>query len=160
MRAFSLSLIAVSWTSLEVAAQDRADLQRLVDMPDTFIGKRIVVPSVNCVDDPKGGYVCARSVGGQKLRLQAGALGTKTGAKIAERLLGDCKGTANLKRAACRVDAEIEPSRGTRDITETPSGSMPITVIDAPSIEMYEAVSKKRIKRQKAATVSPKSPKP
>ena len=70
-------------------------------------------PDVLCyglgVDDPKGGYVCVKTVGGQILRVQAAALGTKTDTVLAERLLGDCKGTANLKRASCRVDAEIEP---------------------------------------------------
>lgn len=118
-------------------AQERTDLRKLVDDPDVYLRRKVRVSGIPCVDDPKGGYVCSKAVGGQILRIQAEALGTRTDAMIAERLLGDCKGTANLKRAACRVDAELEPSNAKRDVTDTPGGSMPITTIEAPDVDMY-----------------------
>lgn len=152
MRAILTALILVMGAGTCGIAQEgtdprsdrRTDLKRLVDDPDVYLRRKIRVPSIPCVDNPKGGYVCMKSVGGQMLRIQAEALGTRTDAVIAERLLGDCKGTANLRRAACRVDADLEPSNGKRDVTETPGGSMPITTIEAPDIDMYPLPTPRR----------------
>lgn len=116
----------------------------LTETPRAYVGKRIVIRGINCVDDPKGGFLCVAIVGGQALRITASALGAKTALPIAERLIGDCKGTANLTRSSCRVDIEIEPTSGVRDVMDTPNGTMPIAVVVAPQIEMYQPAKVRR----------------
>ena len=144
MRMTFATLTLLATMSTYCLAEEKADLRKLVDDPGAYVSKRIRVASISCVDDPKGGYVCMRTVGGQILRIQAEALGAGTEMGIAERLLGDCKGTANLQRTACRVDAEIEPSSGKRDVMDTPGGSMPVTIVEAVDIEMYAIASPRR----------------
>jgi hypothetical protein len=116
---------------------ERVSVRRLVDDPRTDVGRRIVVPAIACVDNPKGGFVCVATAAGQALRITATSLGPKTRIDIAERLIRGCKGTANLTRAECRVDAEFELTDTFRDVMDTPNGSMPIVVLYSPQIEMY-----------------------
>lgn len=94
---------------------------------------------MGCVDNPKGGFMCVEPVGGQMLRIDASALGAGTGSRIAERLIGDCKGTANLSSLVCRVEVEITPRSTHRDMLETSAGSRPIVVVYSGQIDMYEA---------------------
>jgi hypothetical protein len=140
MKSGLIVLAAATVINSGMPTGERIALRELTESPKAYIGRQIIAPGIGCVDNPKGGFLCVAVVGGQALRIEASVLGARTKVEIAERLTGDCKGTANLSRSACRFDAGIEPTAGYRDTMETPSGSMPITVIVSPSIEMYRPV--------------------
>lgn len=115
----------------------RITARQLVDNPKAYVEKAVVIPGIACVDPGKGDFLCMMKVGGQVLRIQASGLGAKTNQAIAERLTGDCKGTANLENAACKVDAEFTPRTAVKDTVDTPWGSLPVIEVYAPEIEMY-----------------------
>lgn len=138
MKAAAITLMALVEIGTGSPTGVRVSQRQLVDAPKSYVGRKIVLSGIGCVDDAKSGFLCVAIVGGQALRVEAGALGAKTKLEIAERLIGDCKGTANLTRSACRVDAEIEPANAYKDVMETSSGTMPIVVVYSPQIEMYE----------------------
>lgn len=113
-------------------------LRQLAENPRDYVGEKVVLPSIGCVNNPKSGFTCAAIVAGQALRIQASALGPKTRIEVAERLTRGCKGTANVTRAECRVDAEIQPTNVDRDTMDTDEGSRPIVLIYSQQIEMYQ----------------------
>lgn len=113
--------------------------KQLIEAPRLYVGQKIVLDGIGCVDPGKTGFVCTAVVSGQALKIEASILGPKTAQGIAERLIGECKGTANLARPKCRVAIEIEPTSSHRDMMETEAGTMPISVVVSPRIEMFRS---------------------
>lgn len=137
MKLTAIALIALAEIGSGQATGERVSVPQLMRSPKGYIGKNIVVSNIPCVDNPKGGFLCIVVSDGQALRIEVVVLGAKTNIDIAERLTQGCRGSANLSRPACRVDAEIEPRNEYRDVMVTSDGSMPIAVIYSGSIEMY-----------------------
>lgn len=132
-----VAIWAMIASPLVAAEAERIAFKALVKDPKSYLEKPIRLPAIGCVDNPKGGFLCVDQIGGQMLRISADALGAKTSKKIAESLITDCKGTANLTSAECRVEIEISPRNAYRDTLETPHGSMPIVVIYSGIIDMF-----------------------
>ena len=137
MKLITVAVLALAEIGMGQATGERVTARQLLQAPKDYIGKTIVIPDIPCVDNPKGGFLCVTIVDGQALRIEASSLGAKTKIEIAERLTQGCKGTANLTRSVCRVDAEIEPKNAYKDIMDTENGSMPIAGIYSGAIEMY-----------------------
>lgn len=137
MKSAVVAVLALAEIGTGTMQGEPVSAKAVVQAPKDFVGRTIVLPAIPCVDDPKGGFLCIAIVGGQALRIEAGALGARTKLEIAQRLTGDCKGTANLDRSACRFDAEITPRNAMKDIMETPSGSMPLVLIYSGAIELF-----------------------
>lgn len=138
----SIVAAAAAWIFLTVGAAvaqeaKRIRLRDLVSQPRTYFERPVRLPKMGCVDNPKDGFVCVQQVGGQMLRIEASALGAKTSQRIAERLIGDCKGTANLTRSVCAVEVEIVPRSSSQDMVETERGSVPLLTVYSPQIEMF-----------------------
>ncbi|BAQ50391.1 hypothetical protein [Methylobacterium aquaticum] len=115
----------------------RISQRQLVDAPKSYVERRIVIPGIACINPGKGDFLCIAVVAGRALRIEAGLLGAKTALPIAEALIGECKGTANIKNAACVFDAEITPANTMTDMMETASGSMPIVVVYSGQVDLY-----------------------
>src|SRR5262245_49822477 len=96
-----LGVLVIDWA---FAQSKTVSLRQLMDAPMDFIGKSIRLPAMSCVDDPKGGFVCVAQVGGRFLKIDAVVLGAMTVQSIAELLISDCKGTANLDNGQCRFE--------------------------------------------------------
>lgn len=137
MKTTAIALAALAGIATAHAAEQPVGLKQLADAPKSYVGRKITVSGIGCVDDPKGGFVCLATVGGQAVRIEATVLGGKTKSPITERLIGDCRGTANLTRPACRVDVEIEATTGYRDVVQTASGTLPVSVLVSPRIDMF-----------------------
>ncbi|GJD65206.1 hypothetical protein [Methylobacterium frigidaeris] len=132
-----LILLALAEIGAGNATGTRVTPRQFVDNPKAYVEKTVVIPGIACVNPPKGDFLCMMKVGGQVLRIQASGLGPKTNLTIAERLTGDCKGTANLENPACKVDAEFTPRTVVKDAVDTPWGSLPVVEVYAPQVEMY-----------------------
>lgn len=119
------------------SAQTLTATQAIQD-PQSYIGKTIKVGPIGCVDNPSGGFMCLTVARNQGFRVDASLLGEKTKQRIAEKLIGECKGTANLKARECQFDAEITPVDVDRGVVQTPSGSQGIVVITSIKIDLFE----------------------
>ena len=137
------TLLALAEIGAAIATGQRITPRALVDSPHRYIGKLVVLSDIACVDNPRDGYTCEAQVGGQMLRIDALALGDKTTPEISRRLIGDCKGTANLDRNVCRIEAEFTPATARTEIIETDRGTQSVVLIFSRRIEMYERSRRK-----------------
>ncbi len=106
--------------------------------PRSHIGKTIKIGPIGCVDNPSGGFMCLTIARNQGFRLDASLLGEKTKQRIAQKLIGECKGTANLSARECQFDAEITPVDVDRGVVQTAVGSQGIVVITSMKIDLFE----------------------
>lgn len=119
------------------AAQKEMTLRTLVDDPRAAIGTDIRVKDISCVDPGGAGFVCVGKVGGQTVRVTADFLGAATPLPIANLLIGDCKGTANLGRRQCRFEIVLKPLRADRTMVELPEGNAPVLAVHSLQIDMF-----------------------
>lgn len=111
--------------------------ERAIEDPRSYLGKTVRIGPINCVDNPSGGFICLTVARNQGFRIDASYLGEKTAQNIAEKLIGECKGTANLTSRRCEFEAEITPVGVDRDTVETDRGSRNLVVITSMKIELF-----------------------
>lgn len=127
-----------------VATGQRITPRELVDAPYRYVGKLVVLSDIACVDNPVDGFTCMTTVAGRILRIDAAALGEKTTPEMSRSLIGECKGTANLDRDACRVQAEFTPQTARTLTIDTDRGSQPVVTIYSRRLELYPRPRGKR----------------
>lgn len=111
---------------------------RLISDPRSFIGQTVRVEGVYCVDPgSRGGFRCLKQVGGQMLLVNGSVMGAKTAMSMAELLLGDCKGTANLGSSRCLMAIEFEPTAAIKEMIDTDNGSMQRVTIHTGQLEFF-----------------------
>lgn len=135
MRSLLIGLLACMPT---VGAAQTLTAAQAIQDPRAYIGKTIKIGPIGCVDNPSGGFMCLTVARNQGFRLDASLLGEKTKQHIAEKLIGECKGTANLRARECQFDAEITPVDVDRGVVQTASGSQGIVVITSVKIDLFE----------------------
>ena len=139
MKRFLAAAIAVGAPASAAAQEgETVRIRDLTTTPRTYLGREIRLDAaVGCVDTPAGGFTCLAQVGGQMLKVESSVLGPKTPLGVTERLLGDCKGTANLTRPGCQFLVRLKATTAYKEFVETPAGSVPITIVVSPRIEMF-----------------------
>ena len=101
-----------------------------------YKGETIRLKGINCVDPIKGGFRCIANTGGRVLRIDAGFLGPRTTGEIAQHIIEECKGTANITRSECKFNIEITPANSIKETMDTDGGSMEVVLIYSAGIEM------------------------
>lgn len=117
-------------------AAERVALKTFVDNPQPYMKKLIRLGPINCVNDPSG-FACIGIIDGRALKIDAVGLGIKTPQAIAEKLIGGCKGSANLERNACRFMADFVPQSFRKMMLETDAGSRPAIAVFAQDIDFF-----------------------
>jgi hypothetical protein len=119
-------------------------LRDLADNYFTFKNRSIRLSRINCVDPGGAGFLCVAIVDGRAIRIEAFSLGAATAQSIADDLIGACKGTANLQRDKCRFDVIVKPTAISRGMIDTPSGTLSMIEVTAPSIEFIRPEKRRR----------------
>lgn len=128
--------IAEDWP-FKAAPAKMVTTRQLADTPKDFIGQQIKVGLFGCVDRGGAGFICLSIANGQAIRITAGALGAATFQSVAESLIRECKGTANIARRECQFEAHIKPMSAVRDMMATDDGTMPIVIIYSNQIDLF-----------------------
>lgn len=111
---------------------------RLISDPRSFIGKAVRVEGIYCVDPgSRGGFKCLKQIGAQLLLVDGSVMGARTPQSIAELLIGDCKGTANLGSSQCLMAIEFEPTAAIKEMVETGNGSRQQVTVHTGQLEFF-----------------------
>lgn len=145
MIALLLAVIVINSGGRSAADQIRSVPEAaLLSAPKSFVGQKIRLDRIYCVDPGKAGFVCLKEVDGQYLMVEGLVMGASTPQSIAELLIGGCKGTANLGAERCKMAVEFEVTAAIREMIETDSGSVQRVTLATGVLEFYPTRRAKR----------------
>lgn len=133
---------AALWLNHPVGAEERSSLPptpvtKYLKGVRNKMNELVHLKGGNCVDPGSNGFVCWFNANGQALLVKASTLGPDTSLEIAEALLEQCKGTANLSSSKCRFDIEITATNTGREMLNTGGGSRQMVVVYTNMVDMY-----------------------
>ncbi|WP_375465421.1 hypothetical protein [uncultured Methylobacterium sp.] len=115
----------------------RTEARALLSEGRSYVGRRIRLNNLSCVDSGGAGFVCTAEIDGQILSLTAPVLGVGTIAVISRKLGRDCKGTDKLQRSACRFDVEIKPTSVAKGSVGASGNRRPLVTVFAAEIDLF-----------------------
>lgn len=116
----------------------------LADAP-LLRGRTVRVDDIGCVDPGGvGGFKCLKKVGGQLMLIDAAALGRYTAQEIAEDLISDCKGTANIGSRKCRFTVEFDLQSSSAEMVNAPEGTVQRVTLFARQVDFYRLGGSKK----------------
>lgn len=109
----------------------------LARKPNAYIGERVQISAIQCIDDPRSGFFCIKSLPGRYLSIRARFMGAFVRQSLVEHLVSACKGSGNLGSELCKFDIEIIPTEGsaTTMMKAENGGEIPLTIVR--SDELY-----------------------
>lgn len=131
---FALAAIDAAGAAPEAA---RAGARTLLSDGRSYVGRRVRVNNLSCVDSGGAGFVCTAEIDGQILSLTAPILGAQTIAAIGRKIGRDCRGTDKLQRPTCRFDVEIKPATVAKGSVNAPGGRRPLVTVFAAEIDLF-----------------------
>jgi hypothetical protein len=133
-----LALLAMLSASTAASGQLRVTEADILRAPKSYVGQKLRIVDIYCVDPGKGGFLCLKEAQGQILMVDGLVMGPSTSSTMAELLSGGCKGTANLGNARCLMDAEFELTAAAREMVDGPSGSIQRVTLVTGTLEFRQ----------------------
>ena len=115
----------------------RVEARALLSDGRGYVGRRIRLNALSCVDSGGAGFVCTAEIDGQVLSLTAPVLGVETVVSVSRKLGRDCKGTDKLQRPTCRFDVEIKPASVAKGSVNASGGRRALVTVFAAEIDLF-----------------------